>query len=160
MYMRTGDRLCGLVVRVPGYRSRGPRFRFPVLPDFLKRSGSERSTLSLVSTIEELLGRNSYGSGLENQEYCRGDPLCWPCNTLCPQKLAPTSPTSGNLLVGIVRSRTKATELVCCFVFDTQLARTLKNTTCFVWGHAVAWWLRHYATNRKVAGSIPDEVNF
>jgi hypothetical protein len=23
-------------------------------------------------------------------------------------------------------------------------------------GHAVAWWLRH----RKVAGSIPDEVNF
>jgi hypothetical protein len=27
-------------------------------------------------------------------------------------------------------------------------------------GHAVAYWLRHYATNRKVAGSIPDEVNF
>jgi hypothetical protein len=24
----------------------------------------------------------------------------------------------------------------------------------------VAWWLRHYATNRKVAGSIPDEVIF
>jgi hypothetical protein len=21
-------------------------------------------------------------------------------------------------------------------------------------------WLRHYATNQKVAGSIPDEVNF
>jgi hypothetical protein len=27
-------------------------------------------------------------------------------------------------------------------------------------GHAVAQWLRHYATNRKVAGSIPYEVNF
>jgi hypothetical protein len=26
-------------------------------------------------------------------------------------------------------------------------------------GHAVAW-LRHYATNRKVASSIPDEVIF
>jgi hypothetical protein len=25
-------------------------------------------------------------------------------------------------------------------------------------GHAVAYWLRHYATNRKVAGSIPDKV--
>jgi hypothetical protein len=25
---------------------------------------------------------------------------------------------------------------------------------------AVAWWLRHYATNRKVADSMPDEVNF
>jgi hypothetical protein len=25
-------------------------------------------------------------------------------------------------------------------------------------GHTVAWWLRHCATNRKVAGSIPDGV--
>jgi hypothetical protein len=25
-------------------------------------------------------------------------------------------------------------------------------------GHAVASWLRHYAANRKVAGSIPDDV--
>jgi len=25
-------------------------------------------------------------------------------------------------------------------------------------GHAVALWLRHYATNRQVAGSIPDGV--
>jgi hypothetical protein len=25
-------------------------------------------------------------------------------------------------------------------------------------GHAVAQWLRHCATNRKVAGSIPDSV--
>jgi hypothetical protein len=24
------------------------------------------------------------------------------------------------------------------------------------WGHAVAQWLRHCATNRKVPGSIPD----
>jgi hypothetical protein len=29
------DRLCGLVVRVPGYRP-----RFPALPDFLRSSGS------------------------------------------------------------------------------------------------------------------------
>jgi hypothetical protein len=27
-----------------------------------------------------------------------------------------------------------------------------------VWGHAVAQWLRHCATNRKVVGSIPDGV--
>jgi hypothetical protein len=27
-------------------------------------------------------------------------------------------------------------------------------------GHAVAYWLRHYAINQKVAGSIPDEVIF
>jgi hypothetical protein len=35
--------------------------------------GLERGPLSLVSTIEKLLGRNSNGSGLENREYGRGD---------------------------------------------------------------------------------------
>jgi hypothetical protein len=52
------DRLCGLVVRVLGYRS-GGRARFPALPG-KKRSGSgglERGALSLVSTTEELLDR-------------------------------------------------------------------------------------------------------
>jgi hypothetical protein len=37
--------------------------------------GLERGSLSLVSTIKELLGINSSGSGLENREYGRGDPL-------------------------------------------------------------------------------------
>jgi hypothetical protein len=32
-------------------------------------------SLSFVSTIEELLQRKSSGSGLENREYGRGDPL-------------------------------------------------------------------------------------
>jgi hypothetical protein len=26
--------------------------------------------------------------------------------------------------------------------------------------HAVAWWLRHYASSREVAGSSPNEVDF
>jgi hypothetical protein len=43
--------------------------------------GLERSPLSFVSTTEELLGRNSSGSGLEIREYGRGDPLRWPCDT-------------------------------------------------------------------------------
>jgi hypothetical protein len=37
--------------------------------------GLERGPLSLVGTVEELLGRKSSGSGLENREYGRGDPL-------------------------------------------------------------------------------------
>jgi hypothetical protein len=37
--------------------------------------GLERGSLSLVSTIEELLGRKISGSGLETREYSRGDPL-------------------------------------------------------------------------------------
>jgi hypothetical protein len=35
----------------------------------------ERGPLCLVSTIDELHGRESSGSGLENLEYRRGDPL-------------------------------------------------------------------------------------
>jgi hypothetical protein len=43
----------------------------------------------------------------ENRINDRGDPLCWPRDTLYPQKLALTSPTSGGRSVGIVRLRTK-----------------------------------------------------
>jgi hypothetical protein len=35
--------------------------------------GLERSPLSLVSVVEELLGRKSSGSGLENLDYGLGD---------------------------------------------------------------------------------------
>jgi hypothetical protein len=37
--------------------------------------GLERGPLSLVRTTEEILGRNSSGSGQENREYDREDPL-------------------------------------------------------------------------------------
>jgi hypothetical protein len=37
--------------------------------------GLELGPLSLVSTIEELLGRNNSGSDLENRKYGRRDPL-------------------------------------------------------------------------------------
>jgi hypothetical protein len=49
------DRLCGLVVRVPGYRSGGPGS----FPGTTKKKvvGLERGPLSLVSTTEELLDR-------------------------------------------------------------------------------------------------------
>jgi hypothetical protein len=66
-----------------------------------------------VSTIEELLGRNSSSSGPENREYGRGDPLRRPRDTLYPQKLALTSPTGGGRSVGTVRLRAKAKEFVC-----------------------------------------------
>jgi hypothetical protein len=50
------------------------RVRFPALPDFLRSSGSGTGPLSLVSTIEKLLGRKSNGSGLESREYGHRDP--------------------------------------------------------------------------------------
>jgi hypothetical protein len=91
--------------------------------------GLERGPLCLMSTIEQLLGRNSSGSGLENWEYGRGDPLRWPRDTLYPQKLALTSPTSGGRPVGIVRLRTKTKEFFYTYredwYFDTQKKRNL-----------------------------------
>jgi hypothetical protein len=51
-----GDRLCGLVARVLGYRSGGPGS----IPGTTRKKnvvGLERSALSLVSTTEELLDR-------------------------------------------------------------------------------------------------------
>jgi hypothetical protein len=57
---------------------------------------------------------------------------------LYPQKLTLTSPTAGGLSVGMVRSRTKATEFSLVY-----------------WGHVVV----HCATRRKVVGSIPDCVS-
>jgi hypothetical protein len=50
------------------------------------------------------------GAGVENLEYGRRDPSRWPRGTLCPQKLALTSPTSGGRSVGTVLSRIQATE--------------------------------------------------
>jgi hypothetical protein len=50
------DRLCGLVVRVLGYRSGGPG-SVPGTTRKKKVMGLERGPLSLVSTTEELLDR-------------------------------------------------------------------------------------------------------
>jgi hypothetical protein len=72
--------------------------------------GLERGPLSLLSTIEELLGRKSSGSGLESREYGHRDPLHWPRGSLYSQKVSLTSPTIGGHSVGIVLSRTQATE--------------------------------------------------
>jgi hypothetical protein len=55
--MKLGDSLCGLVVRVLGYRSGGPGS----IPGTTRKKkqvvGLERGPLSLVSTTEKLLDR-------------------------------------------------------------------------------------------------------
>jgi hypothetical protein len=50
--------------------------------------GLEQGPLSLVSTTEELLGKNSGDSGLEIREYGRGDSSRWLRGTLQPQKVS------------------------------------------------------------------------
>jgi hypothetical protein len=91
--------------------------------------GLERGPLSLVSIIEELLGRNSSGSGLESREYEGRDPSRWPRGTLDPQTLELTSPTCGGPLVSIVSSRAETTKFV-CFITITN------GSTVFVYGNS------------------------
>jgi hypothetical protein len=78
-------RLCGLVVRVPGYRSRSPG-SIAGAKIFWEVVSLERGPLSLVSTTEELLRRKSSYSGLGSLEYGRRDPSHWPRDTLYPHK--------------------------------------------------------------------------
>jgi hypothetical protein len=81
----------------------------------------EWGPFALVNTIEELLERKISGSSLENGEYGRSDSLRWPRDTLCPQRLALTSTTSGGRSVGIIPSRTQATEFF--FYFKSNYIR-------------------------------------
>jgi hypothetical protein len=111
------DRLCGLVVRVPDYRSRGPGFDFRRYHIFWEVVGLERGPLSLVRITEELLEWKSSGSVLENREYGCGDSLRWPRDTLYPQKLALTLPTIGGRSVGIFLLRAKVMEFVCFVLY-------------------------------------------
>jgi hypothetical protein len=138
------------VVRVPGYRSRGPGFYSRRYQIFWNVVGLERGPLSRMSTTEELLGRNSSGSGLENQEYGHGDPLRWSRDTLYPQKLALTSPTSGGRSVSIVRLRTKATEFF--FVWENAV-RNIRRMKLAVWGR-----YKEMAATYIIAGG-PDLIH-
>jgi hypothetical protein len=81
------------------------RVRFLALSDFLRSSRSGTGST-------QLFGRNSSGCGLEIGEYGRRDPSRWPLDILYPQKLALSSSTSGDRLVDIFRSVTKATEII------------------------------------------------
>jgi hypothetical protein len=89
---------------------RSSGFDFRRYQIFWKVVGLERGPLSLVSTIEELLGRKNSCSSIESQEYGRRDPSRLPRDTFYTQKLSLTSLTRSGRSVGIVRSRTQATE--------------------------------------------------
>jgi hypothetical protein len=87
------------------------QLRIPGAIRYSEVVGLERSSPSFMSTIEEVLERKSCGFGLENRDYGhRGSATLTTHVPLYPQTLALTSPTSCGRSVGIVRSRTWATE--------------------------------------------------
>jgi hypothetical protein len=63
--------------------------------------GLERGPLSLVNTIEELLGRNNNGSGLETENTAVGIRCADHATPSTRKSLALTSPTCGGRSVGI-----------------------------------------------------------
>jgi hypothetical protein len=112
-------RLCGLVVSVPGYRSRGSGFDSRCYQIFWEIMVVERSPFSLVRTTAELLEWKRCGSGLENPRLTAVRIRCashatpfqsqkLALNSLTSwKKLALISLTSCDRSVGIVRLRTK-----------------------------------------------------
>jgi hypothetical protein len=70
--------------------------------------GLERGPLSLERIIEELLEWKGAAPVLKTDINGRRYPLRLPRDSLYPQKLAITSPTSGGRSVGIVRLRTES----------------------------------------------------
>ena len=94
------------------------RARFPALPDFLSSSGSGTGSTQPREVNWGATWIKSSGSGSENRVTAVGIRCADHVTPLYPQKLALTSPTGGGRSVGIVRSRTKATEfffLTSCF---------------------------------------------
>jgi hypothetical protein len=84
----------------------------------------------LRSYLEGKVAAPIYKTEINN----RRNLLRWPCDTLYPQKLALTSPTSGGRSVGIVRSRTKATEFSLVL---SLIMYTLCNDALFVTHHTI-----------------------
>jgi hypothetical protein len=101
--------LCGLVVRVLGYRSGGSG-SIPGTTRKKRAVGLERGPLSLVSTIEELLDRKVAALVQKTENTAVWIRHADHEGNRYPQKLAITSPTSGGLSVGIVRSLTQTLE--------------------------------------------------
>ena len=91
------------------------RVRSPALPDFLSSSGSGTGSHSASwGQLRSYLNEKSSGSRSRKQRLTAVGNRCADHVTpLYPQKLALTSSTGGGRSVGIVRVRTKATELKC-----------------------------------------------
>jgi hypothetical protein len=140
------DRLYGLMLTVPGYRSRGPGFDYRRYKIFWEVVGLKRGPLSVVRIIEELLERKVAASVYRTEINVRGDSLRWPRDTLYLLKLARTSPTSGGRSVGIVRWRTKAPDFFFCCSMENNLYSKGKVVQVTEKFRVSAYWILSWVT--------------
>jgi hypothetical protein len=106
----------------------------------------ELGFLGTEARIRQLVYQYDMGSGQENRINGRGDPLRLPHNTLYPQKLALTSPTSGGRSVGIVRLRTEGHGVFFIgqgvrvpFLAGARYSSLLHNIQTSTWSHPVSY---------------------
>jgi hypothetical protein len=103
------DRLCVLVVRVPGYRSRGPG-SIPCATRFSEKLWVWNGVHSASWVqLRRYLGAAVWKAEITAVGIRHADHA----TPIYPQKLTLISSTSCGRSVGIIRSRTKATELPC-----------------------------------------------
>jgi hypothetical protein len=102
--------------------------------------GLEWGAISLVSTIEKLLGRNSSGSVLETENTAVGIRHADHVTPSIRKKLSLTSPRSDGRSVGIVHPRTQATELLfILFRFNAKRNGALFLNRCSQRGFSRDW---------------------
>jgi hypothetical protein len=106
------NRLCGLLVRVPGYRSRDRGFDSRRYQIFWEVVGLEQGPLGLVRITEELLEWKVAAPGLENWDSRPWGSVALTTWHPLSAKLALTSPINGGRLICIVCLRTEATEFL------------------------------------------------
>jgi hypothetical protein len=114
--LRNNDRLCGLVIRVLGYRSGGPGS----IPGTTRKKvvDLEWGPFSLVSTTEKLLDRKVAAPVYKTENTALGIHHADHVAPSIGKKLTITSPTSGSRSVGIVHSRSQTMEFSLVLVME------------------------------------------